>query len=217
MLINEAKWLGESIQDLKLKKKSVFLNFGSQSEKYNRTNIHIKKYLLNPIKENHTIKNLDIKPGKLIDYVGNLYDDEFFIKLKKQKFDCILLCNVLEHVEQIELLCNRISDLLSIGGIIVFSGPYYFPTHYDPIDNGFRPTIDEVAKLFPNFKPIKSEIIIDFTYSHYVLKSFKSFLTTLLRILTPFYKFQKWKVVVLPKLKFWQQNFKITCVILEKI
>jgi SAM-dependent methyltransferase len=217
MLINEAKWIGEAIRTLPLEGGSVFLNFGSQSEEYNKKNIHIEKYLLKPIRENHSIKNLDLKPGKGIDFAGDLYEDVFFGELKKQNFDCILLCNVLEHVEQIEPLCRRLSDLLDKNGIIIFSGPYHYPIHYDPIDNGFRPTIDEVVKLFPDFKLINSDIVIDYTYSYYLLKDYKLFITTLLRVFAPFYRFKKWKKVVLPKFNYWNKKFNVTCVIIQKI
>jgi SAM-dependent methyltransferase len=217
MLIKEAIWLGEAIHSISLRAGAVFLNFGSQTERYNKENSHIYRYLLNPIKKNYTLKNFDIRAGKGVDIVGDIYDDSFFLKFKEKKFDCILLCNVLEHVTNIKLLCNRISELLKPGGIILFSGPYSYPIHYDPIDNGFRPTVDQVCELFPNFKIIRGEIITDYTYSYYVMRSFKRFFNTILRASTPFYKYKKWKKVVIPKFKYWNRNFQVTCVILRKV
>jgi len=60
MLINEAKWLGKAIEELKLRPNSVFLNFGSQTETYNVENQHINRYLINPIRNNYILKNLDL-------------------------------------------------------------------------------------------------------------------------------------------------------------
>jgi len=216
MLINEAKWLGSAIQELPIEPNSVFLNFGSQTENYHKENKHIVNYLINPILKNHLIKNLDLHPGKGIDFVGNIYDDNFLYEMKQIKFDIILLCNVLEHVEDIERLCQRIEVLLAENGYLVFSGPNDYPTHYDPIDNGFRPEISEVQNLFKNLNFIKGEIIKDFTYSFYMLRSPKLLITTLMRSLMPFYKYNKWKSVVLPKFLYWNKQFKVTCVIFQK-
>ncbi|KUO61697.1 hypothetical protein APF79_03595 [bacterium BRH_c32] len=216
MLINEAKWLGTQIMSIELKTGSRFLNFGSQSENYNKTNDHILKYFLNPIKTKHTVINLDLGPGAGVDIVGNIYDNDFFEELKKESFDCILLCNVLEHVEDIEEICTRLNLLLKEGGFILFSGPKDYPTHFDPIDNGFRPSIEDVSRLFPKFVVVKSEIITDYKFSYYVLRNPKRIIIEIIRLLTPFYKFEKWKNAVLPKYRYWNKNFKVTCLILKK-
>jgi len=72
MLISEAKWLGKAIEELKLSPNSVFLNFGSQTETYNVENQHINRYLINPIRNNYILKNLDLQAGKGIDFTGNI-------------------------------------------------------------------------------------------------------------------------------------------------
>jgi SAM-dependent methyltransferase len=215
MLIKEARWLGKQIKELPFKENSIFLNFGSQSESYNKNNSHIYE-LINIIKENHILKNLDIISGKDIDYSGDILDDIFFHKIKMERFDCILLCNVLEHVPAIETICKRVNELLFNGGFIIFSGPYDYPKHLDPIDNGFRPGVEDVVALFPDFKFIDGEIITDYTYRHYLINNPKRMATTILRILIPFYKYNKWKNVVVPKFAYWNKNYKTTCVVLQK-
>jgi len=159
---------------------------------------------------------LDIKPSQGVDFCGDLYDDDFFAKMKKEKIDSVLLCNVLEHVKDIELLCDRIKDLLRPGGIIIFSGPFDYPRHFDPIDNGFRPGIDDVASLFHEFNVLSGQIVEDHTYAYYLFRDPKFLLINLLRALTPFYKFHKWKNVVIPKYLFLNRTFKVTCVIFQK-
>jgi len=216
MLIKEAEWIGESLPLLDLKQGSVFLNFGAQTKEYNQENNHILRYLINPIKSKHTIKNLDLQKGEGIDFSGDILDDIFFNELKKNKFHCILLCNVLEHVHDINKITQRLSDLMESGTYLIFSGPYKYPVHYDPIDNGFRPTVKEVEKLFPDLINVKSQIVIDHTYSFYLFSSFKKFAVTFLRILSPFYKFSKWKNVVLPKLRYLNKNFEATCIVFKK-
>jgi SAM-dependent methyltransferase len=215
MLINEAKWLGRALEELQLNPNSVFLNFGSQTETYNMENQHINSYLINPIRNNHILKNLDLQAGRGIDFTGNIYDDEFLDYLKQFKFDVILLCNVLEHVVDIQDLCQRVQCLLSDNGFIIFSGPNDFPTHYDPIDNGFRPNIEDVQFLFRNMEMIKGEVILDNTYLYYLKRSPKYMLSQIIRFFAPFYKFEKWRKVMLPQLRYLNNPYKVTCVILK--
>jgi SAM-dependent methyltransferase len=216
MLINEAKWIGNIILSLPITQESVILNFGSQSVKYNKENKHIMDFVIKPLSIKCQLRNLDIREGPGIDYLGNIFDDTFFSQLKQIQFDGILLCNVFEHVTDVMELAKRVCDLIKPGGFIIFTGPYEYPKHYDPIDNGFRPEIAEVESLFTGFEKSKGDIITDYTYSFYLFRNFKTLVVTLLRILTPFYKFKKWRQVVLPKLNWWNKKFKVTCVLMQK-
>ena len=216
MLVNEAKWIGEQIKTLSLKRESVVLNFGSQNLKYNKESKHLIDFVVNPIKQKCQLKNLDLQKGPGIDYSGNILDDTFFNQLTSIQFECVLLCNVLEHVTNIEGIAQRVGELIKPGGFIIFTGPYEYPIHYDPIDNGFRPEIKEVIRLFNNFRIIQAEIVTDYTYAYYLKKNKKNLFLTLIRVLIPFYKFNKWKNVVLPKFKWWNKQFKVTCVLMQK-
>jgi SAM-dependent methyltransferase len=216
MLNNEAIWISDNLYHLKLNSNSVVLNFGSQNQKYNRENKYLMDYVINPIRKKCLLRNLDLQSGVGIDYSGNLYEDVFFNKMKLIQFDCVLLCNVLEHIDNIEVLTSRVIDLIKPGGFIVFTGPNQYPVHYDPIDNGFRPEIEQILSLFKGFKKIKGDVIVDHTYSFYLFRNLKNFTHTFLRVLTPFYKYKKWKDVILPKFIYWNRKFKVTCVILQK-
>lgn len=216
MLINEAKWIGERIQTLSLEKESVVLNFGSQTLKYNNDSKHLIDYVVNPIQQKCKLHNLDLQNDPGIDYCGDILDDKFFDELSAIMFDGVLLCNVLEHDTDIKSIAQRVGKLIKPGGFLIFSGPYKYPVHYDPIDNGFRPEIQEVGNLFDGYKIVNAEIITDFTYSYYLKKNTKQMILTIIRALTPFYKFNKWKKVVVPKFKWWNKKFEITCLLMEK-
>jgi SAM-dependent methyltransferase len=217
MLIKEAKWISDTILSLPVSKESLVLNFGSQSIKYNYENRHILELVITPLKNKCDLKNLDIQTGPGIDYSGDLYDDSFFNQLKSTRFDAVLLCNVLEHVKNINLMSKRISELIKPGGFLIFTGPFKYPVHYDPIDNGFRPEVAEVVGLFDGYETLKGEIITDYTYSFYLFRSLKVLTFTFLRILTPFYRYKKWRHVVLPKFRWWNRKFKVTCVLMKKL
>ena len=216
MLINEAKWIGQQISGLPLSKKDIVLNFGSQTKNYINKNIHIIEHVLKPLSQKCQLKNLDLRSGHGIDYSGNILEDDFFNNLLSVQFAGILLCNVIEHVTNIEKFSSRVGQLVKRGGFLIFTGPYKYPLHYDPIDNGFRPEINEVMHLFKSFKVINAEKITDFTYSYYLFRNKRQLLSTLLRVMSPFYKFRKWKKVVLPKFKWLNKQFEVTCVLMEK-
>ena len=91
-----------------------------------------------------------------------------------------------------------------------------FPVHYDPIDNGFRPDIDEVSELFPDCKVIRGRIVTDYTYSQYLFRSPKNLFFNIARLLAFFYKFDKWRKVVVPKYEWLFKNYKTTCVLFQK-
>lgn len=216
MLIKEAKWLNETIKNLNIPNGSIFLNFGSQNIEYYKENKTVLDNVILPIKEKYILKNLDLQSGVGIDYSGDIYNEDFFNVIKKEKFDCILVCNLLEHVTDIDLMIKRLSALLDSGGYLIFSGPYGYPVHFDPIDNHFRPTVEELCKKFEDFKMIKGEIIEDFTFSYYLKNDPGQALKYFLRLLMPFYKFNKWKQVVYPKLSWLNKKFTVTCVLLQK-
>lgn len=216
MLIKEAIWLGEQIDKISLTNKSIVLNFGSQTFKYNKDKEYILDFFIEPLKNKCQIKNLDLQSGPGIDYSGNILDDSFFSKLSSIQFDGVLVCNVLEHVTDIESIVARICRIVKPGGFILFSGPYKYPIHHDPIDNGFRPTIKEVEMLFENFKTVNAAVVKDYTYFDYLRKNPKLLLTSFVRLLLPFYKFKKWKEVFLPRFKWVNRQFQITCVLMKK-
>ncbi|OBQ33891.1 MAG: hypothetical protein AN485_17485, partial [Anabaena sp. MDT14b] len=44
-------------------------------------------------------------------------------------------------------------------GYIFVTVPYKYPYHRDPIDTMFRPDIQELSSLFPDFKIVNGEIL----------------------------------------------------------
>lgn len=217
MLIKESLWIKEVINGLNLPHGTKILNIGSQDEKYLKWQYYIKENILDTCAEKgYQIVNLDIKPGKGIDIVGDICKEETQIKLKRMKISIIFLFNILEHVPDIQLFCNSIEKILPKEGYILFSGPYDFPKHLDPIDNLFRPKPDDLLQYFNDSNLVDSVILEDYTYSYYIFRSWRQFFNTILRILSPFYKFRKWRTIVIPKLRYLNKPYKTTGVILKK-
>ena len=217
MLIKESEYLKELICALP-KENLKILNFGSQSSKYLKKQPYIYENIINTvIKEGHTITNLDLQDVDGVDLVGDIFNDDFFLKLKEMNFDVIFVFNILEHVTKLELMISRLQELVKSGKYILFSGPYKYPFHMDPIDNMFRPDVNEVSNLFNKCVKISGKQLLDYPYSKYLFKSSFVFIKEVFRIVAFFYKFEKWKKVVLPKLKWIFTRFEVTCVLFKKL
>jgi len=216
MLIKESEYLKELLELLPKEKLKV-LNFGSQSKEYIKRQPHINKNIILPIlQKGHTLFNVDIVEMEGVDLVGDIFDDEFYSKLIKKDFDVILVFNLLEHVNDISLMVEKIQGIIPKGKFIIFSGPFSYPKHYDPIDNLFRPDIEEVTKLFNKCVLIKGKKVKDFKYIKYLILFPTSFISLILRTFAFFYKYDKWKNIIIPKYMWLFKNFETTCVLFRK-
>jgi len=56
------------------------------------------------------------------------------IPLNDLSIDCLLLCEVLEHVSNPELTIKEAFRLLNKGGTCIISMPFLYPIHADPND-----------------------------------------------------------------------------------
>lgn len=217
MLIKESLWIKDIIRDLNLPPGTKILNIGSQDEKYLKQQYYIKENIVDTCAdEGYQIVNLDIESGKGVDIAGDICSEEIQMKLQEMKISAIFLFNILEHVTDIRSICNCAERILLKGGYLLFSGPYVFPKHLDPIDNLFRPKPNDLLRYFNTLDIVDSAIMKDYTYSYYLFRNLRLFFMTLMRILTPFYKFNKWRTVIIPKLRYFNKTYKVTCVLLRK-
>ena len=60
--------------------------------------------------------------------------DAHDIPRPNNSFDCILLCEVLEHVKGPEIVLSEAYRLLSTGGVLIGTIPFMFKVHADPND-----------------------------------------------------------------------------------
>jgi hypothetical protein len=100
------------------------------------------------------ITHSDIKAGPGIDLVADVTSDEGTKKLMSSGANVILVSNLLEHVEDLNSVIYNLTSLVPQRGSLLITGPYLFPHHPDPIDNGWRPSLEEVSALFPDFKVV---------------------------------------------------------------
>ncbi len=218
MLIKESEYINNIIENIKVPREAKILNIGSQDNKYLKANCHIIENVINPAqKKGFEIINFDILPGEGINIHGDIFDNRIYKRLTNLNIDVIFLFNVLEHVIDIKSFIEKVEGIVNKDGFIFVSVPFKYPIHFDPIDNGFRPNVEELGTLFEKCTIQDGKIVIDYSFNYYLFRSIKSFFSGVARLLVPFYRFKKWRTVVVPKFFWINKTFCVTCVLLKKI
>jgi SAM-dependent methyltransferase len=84
-----------------------------------------------------------------VDLVADVTKENFADGLL-DKFALTICTNLLEHVEDIDLVIKNLVKITRSGGHILITVPYKYKIHLDPIDNGFRPTPQQIVDRFNN-------------------------------------------------------------------
>lgn len=151
MFLREAQWLGDFLTEKVVNAPEAHvINLGSQSLHF-RTSVqpYIHTEIFAPLADlGIAITHVDLVPDPGVDLVLNLTDEHATQRLLDTEPSIVLVCNLLEHVEDPSLVIAMLKVIASRGALIVVSGPRYFPYHPDPIDNSFRPSKRELCELF---------------------------------------------------------------------
>jgi SAM-dependent methyltransferase len=161
MFLEESKWIIK--QREKLEKVESVLDIGSSDLEYRECKQAYISEMYAKFSEN--IDTLDLKNGSGVDFVLDITDKDCARYLGK--YDLVLVCNILEHIEISKLgnVVKNVSEILKDGGYCIVTVPFNIEYHPSPIDNGFRPTAEELEKVFSfGFEKIICEKIV---CSHY--------------------------------------------------
>ena len=101
------------------------------------------------IKHNLTVRSFDIDADRKPDIVGDICTHDF----GTQKFDCIIMSEVLEHVHAPHLAIETIYHALTENGRLILTTPFAFPLHDRPYDY-FRYTKYGLAHLLQSFENV---------------------------------------------------------------
>jgi hypothetical protein len=215
----EAKYIFSTISHLRIKKK-ICLNIGSSTFDFrSESKPHIEELLFRPMRQlGWEIIHTDIKEGYGIDISGDVFDLAFREKLSGIKASLTLCNNLLEHLDDYHLFAEMIKEIVpEKGGILIVSVPFSYPYHPDPIDNGYRPTPDELADLFRGFELQHGAVIKSSSYLQECLRKgeLKSIIKNLIFIFFPLYKPKLW-YARLDRFRWIFKPYTTTVVILEK-
>ncbi len=213
MLLEEARWFGQMISETKADDVSPMLNIGSgtgelREERQPWVENEVFKVAADKgVKVLHT--DLQNAPG--VDLVGDLSDTEFRKKLQAMKFKSVFCSNLMEHITNREEVAELILSIIPVGAYLFLSCPYKYPYHPTPIDTGYRPTVEELAQLFPGTTIIKGELVTGGNYLQLITNN----PLQILRIFMPFYRPKRW-LGVISKLAYLFRNYQASCVLLRK-
>lgn len=218
MLYQEALWIANQMKEIGLSL-SPLLNAGSSTLNFRKKEQpFIHSEIIVPFEKNGgQIIHLDMKEDEGVDMAGDLMQEDFRNEVKARKIKGVLCSNLLEQVENPQIVCDLLSEILQQEGYIILTTPKLYPYHSDPIDTMFRPNVEEVGAMFPNCTLVNGEILNMPNSSHFktLIASPKSLFITVGRILLPFYKYESWKLMIgdIPNLF---KNYQVTCVVLKK-
>ncbi len=159
MFREESLWIKSALYKLKPQAgKNEVANIGSSTDHFRKV---IQPHIHNNIIETlmamgWKVFNVDMKKEPGVDLIADVTSPAFADPFRN-RFSLTICTNLLEHVEDIKLVTRNLVDITQCGGHILITVPYKYKLHYDPIDNGFRPTPQEIVDLFKDV----AEYIID--------------------------------------------------------
>lgn len=221
MRIEEAKWLARRLAQIDSVSISPVLELGSSTLNFRMNKRpHIDQLLHRPLRERSVrIVHSDFKRDEGVEIVGDIFDSAVQAQIRRVAPRMILCCNMFEHVTDRSALARFCVEMLPAGGYMVFSGPYSYPYHPDPLDNMFRPTPAEVVALFPNFDIIAAEIVGSKSWCGELLErpaQIPRVAAESLFRLVRFWVGQERYLADNHRLLWLFRRFRITCVILRK-
>ena len=161
MLLNEAKWINNVIAGHLNNFNGTAVNLGSSSldfVKYNQP--YIENLVLKPISKNFKLINVDVKVDSNIQLVADFLTDSGQKTIKELHAKVFLVSNLLEHIPLALDGINQLKKLVEPNSYLILTGPKSFPYHPDPIDNMFRPKLNEINALFEaEFRVIALDIV----------------------------------------------------------
>lgn len=159
----EARWLRGKLNGLEASHLSPMLEIGSSSLEFRtKTKPHIEEFIHAPLRKSGVrIVTADLRDAEGIEIVGDIFDPAVRKKLIQVKARSILMCNLLEHIQNPGEFAAECASLIEPGGYVVVTVPHRYPYHLDPIDTMFRPSPEQIHSLFPGAQLIDCAVLID--------------------------------------------------------
>ena len=85
----------------------------------------------------------------------DLIGDALRLPVRAASVDCVICCEVLEHIPEPAVCCNEMFRVLKPGGTLIISTPFMFPIHADPHDF-YRYSPDGLRYLCREFQEFKT-------------------------------------------------------------
>jgi SAM-dependent methyltransferase len=156
----EAAWLARRLAELSTEDLSPLLSIGSGAAELRATQPWLDRDVYEPLSRRGVrVLHHELEPAAGVDVAGDLTDPAFLERLGDLELRSVMCCNVLEHVPEPGRIAAAIERLVAPGGYALVTVPRRFPYHPGPIDTLFRPTPEELRRLFPGLTEVAAEEI----------------------------------------------------------
>lgn len=217
VLKEEAAWLGATLASLP---DAAFplLNLGSSTRAFREEQQpFIDELIFRPLRERGvSVVHADLKQDDGVDVTVDFTDASAREQLRNHVGDIrtVVSCNMLEHLTiDPEEAAEHLLDLVAVDGYLVVTVPHRYGFHADPIDNGFRPTPQQLADLFQKRAKIlyAGDVVGPRLVVHHVRT--KGLLRYVMRVSVLWaYKPQTWRGLVRP---FWGHAL-VACAVVRR-
>ncbi|MBV8801162.1 MAG: hypothetical protein JO208_15325 [Alphaproteobacteria bacterium] len=211
----EARWLYKQIAALPAEQVTPVLNIGSSTQHFREVEQPwTSQELFAPLRASGIrVIHLDFREGDGIDVRADILGDEDVPRLKALRANSILCCNILEHVREPERLAARCLQIVQPGGLVFVTVPFSYPYHRDPIDTMYRPSPEELAKLFAPARMVRGEVLdVEESYRDKIRQRPWILLRHALRAPIPFVDREKWRRSM-RKLYWLKHNYEVTAAV----
>jgi SAM-dependent methyltransferase len=162
------------------------------------------------------VVHVDLRTAPGVDIRADLADPDDLFRLRALRPQALLCCNLLEHVREPARLARHCLELLDEGGLVFVTVPFSYPHHADPIDTMYRPSPEEIARLFAGARLREAEILdVGLSYRDQVRARPWLLLRHLARLPLPFLAPVRWRRSM-AKLYWLAAPYLISCAVLEK-
>jgi hypothetical protein len=191
----EAAWIGEKLRGLGARR--AVLNLGSGSKRFREVSKpYIDREIFDPLQREGTrVVHADLKSGEGIEISGDLFDPAIQARLRELRADAVLACNIMEHLpKDYRGRFPAVLDSLVVpGGVLIITVPYSYPYHADPIDTLYRPSPEELCRLFPAYAVLEARTIESESYGdEFVAGGAGRMTRKVLRMFFPFVRPKRW-------------------------
>jgi hypothetical protein len=195
------------------------LNIGSSSFEFrNYQQPHVGR-LYNDLSLQNKVMHLDIKDDIGVDIVLNIFDKNARELFNTSEFNFFLVSNLLEHLSKEDFVNFPIAidEISKNGDYLLIVQPSSYPIHFDPIDNYFRPSLDELSFVAgSNFNVVQSGCIYSTTYFNDLINGgFLFILKNCIKLFLPFFRYKAW-ISNLHRLLWLFKPYKSSYCLLQK-
>jgi hypothetical protein len=162
----EARWVGDALAQFARKDISPLLELGASSRHFREVlKPHIAQCIHRPLAAAGVqIVTSDLVSAEGVNIAGDIYIPQTQARLAEVRANCLLVCNIFEHVKDTVEFAGICDGLLNPSGVAIVTVPYSYPFHPDPIDAMFRPSPAEIAALFPGYAVLSSAVVASDTH-----------------------------------------------------